>query len=163
MAAPYQVVIKDRTSEGTSCDFAAANMVTALSCTLARRNGCTVATFSLAAASWAAYESYFAKYNIVEISLNFGSGMTLVWSGRLIRYDLPGNTPPKEHIRKFECRGFWNDLKPPGCKVLKVYTGITVEATVEALIADPISDETGVSSSTAEVETGAYTPEGYTI
>jgi len=160
VAAPYQVVIKDRTNELTLYDFAANDMVTAFSFKNQRRGGCISATFTLAAASWAAVESYFAKFNIVEISLDFGSGMTLVWSGRLIRYDLPKNTAPKDNVRKFECRGFWSDLKPPGCKVLKVYDSLTVKAIVEALIADPISDETGVSSSTAEVETGlAYTPE----
>lgn len=155
-------MIKDRTNELTLYDFAANDMVQAFSVKLQRRFGCTTATFTLAASGgdWSAVESYFAKYNIVEISMNFGSGMTLAWSGRLIRYDLAKNTGSKRAVRKFECRGFWHDLKAPGCKVLKVYTDITVEAIVEALVADPISDETGVSSSVLEVETGAgYTPE----
>lgn len=160
MAAPYKVVIKDRTNEATLYDFAANDMVSAFSVKLQRRRGCVSATFTLAAASWSSVESYFAKYNIVEISMNFGSGMTLVWSGRLMRYDLPKNTPPKNHLRKFECWGFVRDLKKPGCKVLKVYEGDTVEEIVEALVADPISTDTGVTSSVAEVETGSgYTPE----
>jgi len=163
VAAPYQVVIKDRTNEATLYDFAANDMVSAFSFKLARRQGCGVATFSLAipsSSSWAAHESLFAKFNIVEISMNFGSGMTLVWSGRLIRYALAKNTAPKDNVREFECAGFWSDLKPPGCKILKVYDSMTVEAIVESMVGDPIEDETGVSSSVAEVETGAgYTPE----
>ena len=159
MLANYAIKLIDRTDPGTYHTFTRGTDIETFSFGFTDPGGCADFSFRGALTDWSSIEALMIPENLVEISVDVGSGLGLVYTGLVQRVDGPDNTPPGHVVRSVSGYGLSVELKKGGVTVLDGYENMTVEAIVEDLVTTHIGPNTDILTSTLVVTAGS----GYTI